>query len=91
MEWEKRPSREEPVAEKRTFTDDRGRRWAGTVMSGQYSHGEENAEVVFVCEDQPAERHRVAKLGREAAKADDAFRRMKEDDIVELFRDSREI
>jgi len=91
MEWEKRPSREEPVAETRTFSDDRGRRWTGTVMSGQYPHGEENAEVVFVCEDQPAERHRIAKLGRGAAKADNAFRRLKDDEVLDLFRKSREI
>lgn len=88
MEWERQPAENEPVMEQRTIEDEQGRRWTGSVMSGRLEGGEANAEVMFVCEDQPSEVKRVANLGVDAAHADDAFRAMRSVEVEELFRNS---
>jgi hypothetical protein len=88
MSWERRPQDETPTVETRTFTDDDGRRWAGSVMSGRFEGGEESAEVIFVCEDQPSEEKRFARLDVPPAEAAAEWRSMGEERILSLFRDS---
>ncbi len=88
MGWARRPANETPRAEQRTVMDDRGRRWTGTVHSGSQRRGEEHAEVLFVCEDQPSERKRVARLRIPAADVDDRWRAMEEEEVQEVFRRS---
>jgi hypothetical protein len=87
--WARRPKEDEPIAEQRSFTDEEGRRWTGTVTSGRLEGGEENAEVIFVCEDQPSELKRVADLGVAPRAADDTWRRIGEDEVEAVFRRSR--
>ena len=89
MTWERRPKSDEPVANQRTITDDIGRRWVGTVSSGRFQGGEENAEVIWVCTDQPSELKRVADLGIPPGEADDVWLELGEEDVVSVFRDSR--
>jgi hypothetical protein len=89
MEWEKRPRSDEPVNEQREFTDEEGRQWTGSVMSGRFQGGEENAEVLFICSDQPSEVKRVSDLGVPSRDADDVWRRLPEADVEEVFRRSR--
>jgi hypothetical protein len=89
MEWERRPKSDEPVNEQRALTDDDGRRWVGSVMSGRFGGGEENAEVLFVCEDQPSEMKRVSDLGVPARDADDHWRGLPDAQVEETFRRSR--
>ncbi len=86
MDWERRPEAETPVAEQRTFRDDRGRQWTGIASSGTQRKGEEHAEVMFVCDDQPSEHKRsarvrvsAAEVGRYWAAADDA-------EVMDVFR-----
>lgn len=88
MRWERQSAENEPVMEQRTFTDDQGRHWTGMVTSGRLEGGEENAEVIFVCDDQPSETKRVANIGVDAAHADQAFRTMGDEEVRELFRNS---
>jgi hypothetical protein len=88
MTWARRPAEETPRAEQRTVVDDRGRHWTGTVRSGSQRRGEEHAEVLFVCEDQPSERKRIARLRIPAAEVDDRWRAMDENDVREVFRRS---
>jgi len=88
MTWKRQPAENEPVMEQRTFRDDQGRQWTGMVTSGRLEGGEVNAEVVFVCNDQPSETKRVASLGVDAAHADDAFRAMDDREVRDLFRNS---
>ncbi len=88
MSWERRPVEETPRAEQRTVWDDRGRRWTGTVRSGSQRRGEEHAEVLFVCDDQPSERKRIARLRIPAAEVDDRWQAMGEDEVQEVFRRS---
>jgi hypothetical protein len=88
MEHERRDESETPRMETRTFTDDEGRRWSGSVMSGRFAGGEERAEVIFVCEDVPSEVKRSARLDSPPAEAADTWRAMGEEDMRELFRDS---
>jgi hypothetical protein len=87
MSWERRPEDETPTVETRTFTDDDGRRWAGSVMSGRFAGGEERAEVIFVCEDQPSEAKRFARLDTPGGSGG-RVARMDEERILSLFRDS---
>jgi len=89
MAWERRPAEETPAAEQRTFRDERGRRWTGVVHSGSERRGEEHAEVIFMCDDQPSETRRVARLPIKAAEVDDRWREMGEDEVLEAFRRSR--
>lgn len=88
MEWERRPKSDEPIAEQRTIEDEEGRRWTGSVSSGRFEGGEENAEVIFVCEDQPSAIKRVADLGVKPAAADDMWRTMPDAEVEEVFRRS---
>ena len=88
MEWERRPRADEPVMAQRTFEDDRGRRWTGSVTSGRVEGGEDFAEVLFVCNDQPNEMKRVATLEHPPGEADRRWGDMAEDEVVELFRRS---
>jgi hypothetical protein len=90
MNWARRPEDDTPHMETRTFRDETGRRWAGSVMSGRYAGGEERAEVIFVCEDEPSAAKRFARLDTEPAEAADHWRRLDEQHVLELFRDSRE-
>lgn len=88
MSQERRDESETPRMETRTFTDDEGRRWAGSVMSGRFRGGEEHAEVVFVCEDTPSELKRFARLDTTPAEAAVEWRGMGEEQVRRLFRDS---
>lgn len=88
MSWERRPKDETPQMETRTFTDDEGRRWAGSVMSGRFAGGEQRAEVIFVCEDSPSEPKRFARLESAPADAATEWRGMGEERVREVFRDS---
>ena len=87
--WARRPKEDEPVAEQRSITDEDGRRWTGIVSSGRLEGGEENAEVIFVCEDQPSEIKRVADLGVPPRDADDMWRTIDENQVEQVFRRSR--
>jgi len=89
MSWERRSRDDEPVAEQRTITDDDGRRWTGTVSSGRFPGGEENAEVIWVCDDQPSELKRVADLGIPPGRADKVWLSMNDDEVSAVFLDSR--
>jgi hypothetical protein len=90
MGWDRRPEGEVPRMETRTFTDDEGRRWAGSVMSGRFAGGEKHAELIFVCEDAPSEPKRSVRLDRGPAEAAEELRGMDESRIQALFRDSQE-
>ncbi len=88
MGWERRPAEETPEAEQRTFRDERGRQWTGVVRSGSQRRGEEHAEVIFVCDDQPSETKRVARLAIPSAKVDERWRGMPEAEVLAAFRRS---
>jgi hypothetical protein len=89
MSDERRPEHETPHMETRTFTDDAGRRWAASVMSGRFAGGEQHAEVIFVCEDVPGEPKRYARLDRAPAEAAAEWRSAEETRVLALFRDSK--
>ena len=86
--WARRPKEDEPVAEQRSITDGEGRRWTGIISSGRLEGGEENAEVIFVCEDQPSEIKRVANLGVPPRDADDLWRKIGDDEVEAVFKRS---
>lgn len=88
MNWDRRPEDETPRMETRSFTDDEGRRWAGSVMSGRFAGGEERAEVIFVCEDSPSESKRFTRLDVPPTQAAEEWRAMDESRVQALFRDS---
>jgi hypothetical protein len=88
MDHERRDESETPQMETRSFTDDRGRRWAGSIMSGRFEGGEEHAEVIFVCEDAPSEVKRFVRLDRGPREAAEEWRAMGEAEVLTLFRDS---
>ena len=88
MDQERRDEAETPRMETRTFTDDDGRQWAGSVMSGRFRGGEERAEVIFVCEDTPSEDKRFARLDSSPAEAAEYWRGMDEEQVRKLFRGS---
>jgi hypothetical protein len=90
MTWDKRPEEETPQMETRTFTDESGRRWSGSVMSGRFAGGEQHAEVIFVCEDEPSETKRFVRLDSPPARAAEEWRGMDETQVRGLFRDSQE-
>jgi hypothetical protein len=90
MNRDRRPEEETPRMETRTFTDDDGRRWAGSVMSGRFAAGEQHAELIFVCEDAPSEPKRYVRLDRAPVDAAEELRSMDESRIQALFRDSQE-
>lgn len=85
MPWERRPARDTPRMEQRTLRDARGRTWVGSISSGTLRGGEQHAEVIFVCRDQPGELKRRARLDMPPADADDAWRAMDEDELREVF------
>lgn len=85
MEWARRPERKTPRMEQRRLTDDRGRLWTGSITSGTLEGGEEHAEVIFVCEDQPSELKRVTRLDVPAEDADRAWRKMTEIEVLDTF------
>lgn len=74
--------------ETRTFTDDDGRRGAGSVISGRFAHGEEQAEVVFVCEDVPSETKRFARIAAPLTEAAEQWRTLDDGAVRDLFRTS---
>ena len=88
MTWDRRPEDETPQAEPRRFRDDRGRRWTGVVRSGSERRGEEHAEVIFICDDQPSEAKRVARLAIRAADVDERWRALPADEVLDAFRRS---
>jgi hypothetical protein len=90
MSWAKRPEDDTPHMETRAFTDDQGRRWVGSVISGRFAGGEQNAEIIFVCEDQPGEAKRYTRLDRAPVDAANEWRSMDESQMQALFRDSQE-
>ena len=75
MGWARRPASDMPEMVQRTLRDARGRTWIGSVSSGTDRGGEEHAEVIFVCPDQPGELKRVSG-SMSSAQADDAWRAM---------------
>ncbi|HSJ23363.1 MAG TPA: hypothetical protein VK929_01685 [Longimicrobiales bacterium] len=79
-----------PRMETRTFEDERGRRWAGSVISGRFAGGEQRGEVIFVCEDAPGESKRFARLESTPARAAAEWRSMDEAQVRALFRESEE-
>jgi len=85
MEWSRRAESETPRAEQREFSDERGRRWVGTVTSGTDRGGEEHAEVIFVCRDQPSELKRVARLDIPAAQADTGWAKLSDEEVLSTF------
>jgi hypothetical protein len=88
MSWARRPDEDTPRMETRTFTDDSGRRWAGSVISGRFAGGEAHAEVVFVCEDVPSETKRFARLDEPPVEAADRWRALGDNEVRAIFRDS---
>ena len=76
MSWERRPREDEPRMIQRF------------VQSGRHEGGEDFAEVLFVCNDQPAETKRVATLDMPPGEADDHWQMMADQDIEDLFRRS---
>lgn len=88
MDWAKRPERDTPLMQKREFHDARGRRWTGSITSGTVRGGEEHAEVIFVCRDQPNEQKRVGRLDLSPVDAGDRWREMAEEEIRDVFQDS---
>jgi hypothetical protein len=88
MNQERRDESETPRMETRTFTDEDGRRWAGSVMSGRFAGGEQRAEVIFVCEDVPSEAKRSVQLDADPVEAASRWRGMAESEMLELFRES---
>jgi hypothetical protein len=61
------------------------RRWNAMVSSGRMGGGEEDAEVIFVCEDNPSDLKRVSRLNAPPAKADDLWRGMADAERREVF------
>lgn len=77
--------------ETRTLTDDEGRRWAGSVMSGRFRGGEEHAEVVFVCEDTPSEPQRFTRLDTTPDEAASTWRGLDQEGVLRVFRNSEPV
>jgi len=85
MGWARRRASEIPRMERRVFRDARGRRWAGLLTSGTAPGGEEHAEVVFVCLDQPDELKRVGRLDVPPARAADVWRHASPEEVLAVF------
>ena len=88
MNWERRPKDDEPQMVQRIFQDDDGRTWTGSVTSGRMEGGEDFAEVLFVCNDQPGETKRVATLEYPPGEAGGEWKTMTDSEVTELFRRS---
>lgn len=85
MEWERKPESTTPESEPRSVVDDHGRRWTGSVTSGRMGGGEEYAEVIFACDDNPSEPKRVSRLNEPPTRASASWRDMREPDRREVF------
>jgi hypothetical protein len=85
MEWERQSERATPAAEPRSVVDDQGRRWTGQVTSGRMGGGEEYAEVIFACDDQPSEPKRVSRMNEPPVRASRSWRSMQDADLREVF------
>jgi hypothetical protein len=85
MSWERRPESDTPETAARQLTDDQGRSWTGMVTSGRMGGGEEYAEVIFACEDNPSEPKRVSRLNEPPASASDSWRSMDEQELRDVF------
>jgi hypothetical protein len=88
MSWERRPREDEPRMIQRFVQDDQGRTWTGFVQSGRHEGGEDFAEVLFICNDQPAEVKRVVTLDTPPGEADDRWQMMADQEIEDLFKRS---
>lgn len=84
----RRDERDTPRMRQRTFQDEKGRHWTGSLSSGTLQGGERHGEVIFVCRDQPSELKRVARLDVAPAEADERWNRMARDEVEKVFRDS---
>lgn len=85
MTWERRSWHETPIMEQREVQDDRGRTWVGSITSGTERGGEEHAEVIFVCRDQPAELKRVSRLDVPPAEAPAFWRELPASAVLDLL------
>lgn len=85
MTWERRPWHETPTMEQREVQDEKGRTWVGSITSGSLRGGEEHAEVIFVCLDQPAELKRVSRLDVPPAEAPAYWRELPSAAILDLL------
>jgi hypothetical protein len=85
MDREPQPESATPEAVPRSITDDQGRRWTGLVSSGRMGGGEEYAEVIFACEDQPSEVKRVSRLNEPPDRASRLWQSMGEGELREVF------
>lgn len=86
MDWSRRPEQDTPRMAQREFRDERGRRWTGSVTSGTVEGGEDRAEIIFVCRDQPSAQKRVGSLDVPPRRAEDRWRAMDDREIVDVFR-----
>jgi hypothetical protein len=91
MSEERRPEEETPEMATRSFTDDTGRSWAGSVISGRFAGGEQHAEVIFVCEDEPGEAKRYVRLDRAPVEAAEEWSRLDESEMKALLRNSEAV
>ncbi len=85
MTWARRSWHETPRMEQREVKDGRGRTWVGSITSGTVRGGEEHAEVVFICRDQPGELKRVGRLNVPPGEAPAAWREMRPDEVLDLL------
>lgn len=85
MTWERRSEDETPTMEQREVKDGRGRTWVGSISSGTQRGGEEHAEVIFICRDQPGELKRVGHLALPPRDAATAWRKMRPDEVREVL------
>jgi hypothetical protein len=89
MTWSRRREEATPRMEQRHLRDERGRLWVGNVGSGTVRGGEEHAEVTFICRDQPGELKRLARLDVGPGQADDRWRNMDEQELLDTFHRSK--
>ena len=88
MNRERREDADVPRMETRSFTDDDGRRWSGSVISGGFGGEVERAEVIFVCEDTPSETKRITRLDTPPVEAAEEWRGMGEEEVRTVFQRS---
>lgn len=85
MTWERRAADDTPRMEQREVKDGRGRTWVGSITSGTSRGGEEHAEVIFICRDQPGELKRVGRLDLPPRDAADAWTKMQPDEVRDIL------
>lgn len=88
MTWERQPWHETPRMEQREVRDERGRTWVGSITSGTVRGGEEHAEVIFVCVDQPGELKRVGRLDLPPGEAPSFWRELPESEVLNILESS---